>query len=138
MAVMTIRNIDDAIKTRLRLRAARHGKSMEEEARDILRAALSTEPAQSHGLGHAIHERFAALGGVDLPEVPREPSREPVRDPRRSPRAWMLRPRGAERKPPLRRSMPDASAKWPSRDRHSPVLHPPEFVPKRAPSRNQR
>jgi plasmid stability protein len=43
MAVMTIRNIDDAIKNRLRLRAAMHGRSMEDEARDILRSALSLE-----------------------------------------------------------------------------------------------
>jgi len=77
MAVMTIRNIDEAIKTRLRIRAALHGKSMEEEARDILRSALSTEPVRPRDLGQAIHERFAALGGVDLPEIPREPSREP-------------------------------------------------------------
>ena len=77
MAVMTSRNIDDAIKTRLRVRAALHGKSMEEEARDILRAALSTEPVRPRDLGQAIHERFAALGGVDLPAVPREPSRLP-------------------------------------------------------------
>lgn len=41
MAVMTIRNIDDAIKNRLRLRAVMHGRSMEDEARDILRSALS-------------------------------------------------------------------------------------------------
>lgn len=77
MAVMTIRNIDDAIKTRLRIRAALHGKSMEEEARDILRSALSTEPVRPRDLGQAIHERFAALGGVELPETPREPSRLP-------------------------------------------------------------
>lgn len=77
MAVMTIRNIDDAIKTRLRIRAALHGKSMEEEARDILRSALSTEPVRLRDLGQAIHERFAALGGVELPEILREPSRAP-------------------------------------------------------------
>lgn len=72
MAVMTIRNIDDAIKKRLRLRAAMHGRSMEDEARDILRSALSTEIPRPHNLGQAINERFGALGGVDLPAVPRE------------------------------------------------------------------
>ena len=77
MAAMTIRNIDDAIKDRLRIRAALHGKSMEEEARDILRSVLSTEPVRPRDLGQAIHTRFAALGGVDLPEVRREPSRDP-------------------------------------------------------------
>jgi plasmid stability protein len=78
MAVMTIRNIDDAIKNRLRLRAAMNGRSMEEEARDILRSALSTEVPRPRNLGQAIHERFGALGGVDLPEVPREAIRKPM------------------------------------------------------------
>ena len=40
MASITIRNLDDPIKKRLRIRAAHHGRSMEEEARSILRAAL--------------------------------------------------------------------------------------------------
>ena len=44
MATMTIRNLDDELKARLRLRAARHGQSMEEEARSILRSALQVEP----------------------------------------------------------------------------------------------
>lgn len=78
MATMTIRNIDDALKSRLRVRAATHGRSMEEEARDILRAALSAEPARPGDLGQAIRDRFAALGGVDLPELAREPIRDPV------------------------------------------------------------
>ena len=77
MAAMTIRNIDEAIKSRLRLRAAMHGRSMEDEARDILRSALSTENPKPRNLADAIHARFAALGGVDLPEVPREPIRPP-------------------------------------------------------------
>lgn len=78
MAVMTIRNIDDAIKSRLRVRAAMRGRSMEDEARDILRAALSTETPRPRSLGRAIHDRFAALGGVDLPHVPREAIRPPA------------------------------------------------------------
>jgi antitoxin FitA len=78
MAVMTIRNIDDAIKNRLRLRAAMHGRSMEDEARDILRAALSTEIPRPRNLGQAVSERFAELGGVDLPDTPREAIRPPV------------------------------------------------------------
>lgn len=75
MGVMTIRNIDDAIKTRLRVRAAMHGRSMEDEARDILRSALSTELPRPRHLGEAIRARFGALGGVDLPDPPREPIR---------------------------------------------------------------
>ena len=78
MAVMTIRNIDDAIKNRLRLRAAMHGRSMEDEARDILRSALSTEIPRPRNLGQAINERFGELVGVDLPVTPREAIRPPV------------------------------------------------------------
>jgi plasmid stability protein len=78
LATMTIRNLDDALKSRLRIRAATHGKSMEEEARDILRAALSTEAASTSDLGRAIRDRLAHLGGVDLPVIPREPIREPL------------------------------------------------------------
>ncbi|MBI5131901.1 MAG: plasmid stabilization protein [Rhodopseudomonas palustris] len=77
MAVMTIRNIDDAIKKRLRVRAAINGRSMEDEARDILRSALSTDEPRPRNLGQAIHERFAALGGVDLPDTRREAIRQP-------------------------------------------------------------
>jgi len=50
---------------------------MEEEARDILRAALNQEARRPTNLAAAIHARFAPLGGVDLPKVPREPMREP-------------------------------------------------------------
>lgn len=78
MASMTIRNIDEALKRRLRVQAAEHGRSMEEEARDILRAALSTEAPRSNNLVDAIRTRFAPLGGVDVPLAPREPIREPV------------------------------------------------------------
>jgi plasmid stability protein len=75
---MTRRNIDEGIKARLRIRAAMQGRSMEDEARDILRSALSTEVPRPRSLGRAIHERFAALEGVDLPELPREGIRTPV------------------------------------------------------------
>lgn len=78
MASMTIRNIDEALKARLRIRAAEHGRSMEEEARDILRAALSATAPRPDNLFDAIRAHFGPLGGVDLPEVPREPMREPV------------------------------------------------------------
>ena len=67
MTVITIRNIDDTIENRLRVRAAMNGRSMEDEARDILRCTLSTELPQPRDLGQKIHARFAELGGVDLP-----------------------------------------------------------------------
>lgn len=78
MAVMTIRNIDDVIKKRLRLRAAINGRSMEDEARDILRSALSTDDPRPRSLADAIHERFGPLGGVDLPDQSREAIRPTV------------------------------------------------------------
>ena len=78
MATMTIRDIDDQLKARLRVQAAMHGRSMEEEARDILRAALSTEPARSASLVSAIRARVEPLGGIDLELPEREAIRRPV------------------------------------------------------------
>jgi plasmid stability protein len=78
MASMTIRDIDEKLKSRLRIQAARHGRSMEDEARDILRSALSVEPTQARGLVEAIRARVESLGGVELEIAPREPMREPV------------------------------------------------------------
>lgn len=79
MATMTIRNLDDDLKTLLRLRAARHGKSMEEEARGILRDALVGRVEDDSGavLYAAIRARMEPLGGVELELPPREPQREP-------------------------------------------------------------
>jgi plasmid stability protein len=78
MASITIRNLDEALKRSLRIRAAEHGRSMEEEARDILRQAMS-RPTPTADLGLAIHRRFAALGGVDLDLPPREAMPAPPR-----------------------------------------------------------
>jgi antitoxin FitA len=69
MATLTIRQLDEKIKIKLRVRAAHHGRSMEEEAREILRGALSSSPAQEN-LAEAIHRRFARFGGVAI-EIPR-------------------------------------------------------------------
>ncbi len=73
MASMTIRNIDEQLKSRLRVQAAHHGRSMEDEARDILRAALSTE-GEVGGLSliESIRSRISPLGGVDLDLPARE------------------------------------------------------------------
>ena len=76
MASITIRNLDDHVKTRLRVQAADNGRSMEEEARLILRKAV--EPKTCRGnLANSIRARVAPLGGVDLELPPREPGREP-------------------------------------------------------------
>lgn len=77
MASITIRNLDAQTKTRLRVRAAHRQRSMEDEARNILRAALADESATSRNLGEAIGRRFRPLGGVEL----RLPGREPMREP---------------------------------------------------------
>jgi antitoxin FitA len=78
MASITVRNIDDNLKRRLRIQAAKNGRSMEEEVREILRSALSTKEEKDQNLVEAIRNRFQPLGGVDLPDIPREPVREPV------------------------------------------------------------
>jgi plasmid stability protein len=70
MATLTIRQLDEEIKSRLRIRAAHHGRSMEEEAREILRAALAASPPENANLAEAIRRRFAAFGGLEL-ELPR-------------------------------------------------------------------
>lgn len=74
MASITIRNLDDEVKRRLRVRAAEHGRSMEEEARDILRQVVG-QPGAPKNLGQSIHQRFVALGGVDLVLPDRTPMR---------------------------------------------------------------
>jgi plasmid stability protein len=77
MGTLTIRNLDDPLKSRLRLRAASRNRSMEEEARQILRAALQGPPASTEDLGSRIRARFAELGDIELALEPREPAREP-------------------------------------------------------------
>ena len=75
MASMTIRNLEDRVKTRLRVQAAEHGRSMEEEAREILASALATQPKRPGNMADAIRSSIAHLGGVELPPIEREPIR---------------------------------------------------------------
>ena len=80
MATITVRNLDESLQQRLRLRAAQHGRSIEEEeAHVILRAALGQEETPVKNLGTALHELFKPFGGVELDIPPREPMREPPR-----------------------------------------------------------
>ena len=72
MASLTIRNLGDEVKHRLRVRAAGNGRSMEAEARLILREAVATEP-EPVNLARFIHDCFAPYGGADLELPPREP-----------------------------------------------------------------
>jgi plasmid stability protein len=77
MATLTIRDVDDDLRAELRVRAARHGRSMEAEVRAILREAVAKPPA-SGGLGSRIHQRFAAIGGLDVTRAERaEEARAP-------------------------------------------------------------
>ena len=76
MASITIRNLDDDVKTRLRVRAAEHHRSMEEEARVILRDAVGRK-ADSRNLASIVRSHFGPDNGVDLELPPREAGREP-------------------------------------------------------------
>lgn len=76
MASITIRNLDEPLKKRLRIRAAEHGRSMEEEVLEILRQAVGPILPQKD-LGQAIHNRFEAIGGADIDLPERDPMRMP-------------------------------------------------------------
>ncbi len=76
MASITIRNLDEALKRKLRMRAAHRNHSMEDEARDILRSALAHEP-QIGNLADTIRKRIEPLGGIELSLPPRGPMPEP-------------------------------------------------------------
>lgn len=79
MASLTIRDLDDNLKLGLRMRAARHSRSMEEEVRQILRQAVQGDAAvlPQQDLAARIRARVAAVGGVDLKIAPRELPRDP-------------------------------------------------------------
>ena len=76
MASVAIRSLDDDVKTRFRTRAAGNGRSMEEEARSILREAVGREPC-SQDLVAIIRAHFGPSNGVDLELPTRAPAREP-------------------------------------------------------------
>jgi plasmid stability protein len=79
MAMLTIRNLEDDVKKRLRRRAAKHGCSMEEEARQILRQALSGKTPEK-GLASRIHQRVMdTTGGLEL-ELPARSQPRPAPD----------------------------------------------------------
>jgi len=78
MASITIRNLEDAVKQRLRVRAAEHGHSMEEEARNILRQVMA-EATPPRDLAAAIRARVAPSARIDLDLPIREQIREPQR-----------------------------------------------------------
>ena len=79
MASITIRQLPESTKRKLRIRAAQHGRSMEHEAREILKSELNKphDASPPRDLGKAIREIFAPLGGVELEIPPRGPIRDP-------------------------------------------------------------
>ena len=77
MATITIRNLDDDLKRRLRVRAAANHRSVEEEVRVILRDAVKDGRTGPRDLAKFTRECFASLGGVELELPPRGPMREP-------------------------------------------------------------
>lgn len=79
MASLTIRGLDEKLKTKLRLEAARHGYSMEEAARQILRRALMTPDSDAGGLGSRLHQYFVEADAFDL-DLPDRSTPRPVPD----------------------------------------------------------
>ena len=77
MASITIRRLEDSTKQRLRVRASRNKRSMEEEARQILKAALSQKSTSGSNFVKAIRAIVEPLGGIELPDIPRSPMRPP-------------------------------------------------------------
>ena len=81
MASLTIRKLDENLKKRLRLQAARHGRSMEEEARLLLAAGLKRSPRGRQRVAGNVADAIAAIfdpiGGIELDLPPRTPRREP-------------------------------------------------------------
>jgi antitoxin FitA len=78
MASLTIRNLEEPIKELLRIRAAYHGHSMEEEVRQILRHTLLQDTQSSANLAKSIQKRFALIDGInELPIPDREAMRQP-------------------------------------------------------------
>jgi antitoxin FitA len=77
MASITIRQLPEDTKRKLKIRAAEHGRSMEHEARAILQTELNKPSQSGKDLVEAIRRRFAPLGGVDLEIPPRGPIRDP-------------------------------------------------------------
>jgi plasmid stability protein len=71
-STITVRNLDDDVKAKLRIRAAENGRSMEAEVRAILRKSVTDDTAPPECLGSWIHQLFAGLGGAELVLPPRD------------------------------------------------------------------
>jgi plasmid stability protein len=76
VASLTIRNLDESLKKRFRKRAREHGRSMSEEAGEILKSQLKPEPKASDNWVLRLREIVAPYGYLEIPEVPDEPVRD--------------------------------------------------------------
>jgi plasmid stability protein len=81
MASITVRNLEESTKRKLKMQAAENGRSMEQEIREILNGAVREKRQEAAKSGaelvKRIREIFGPLGGVDLEPLPREPMGEP-------------------------------------------------------------
>ena len=77
MASITVRNLDESVKNSLRVRAARHGCSMEQEIRQILQQTVAPEQAEQISFAERVNQRFASLKVEGLPIAPRQAARTP-------------------------------------------------------------
>ena len=77
MPSIIIRNLDENTKRKLKIRAATNGRSMEREAREILKNVLARTSKKQANLADRIRDIFSPLGGVELERLPRDPIREP-------------------------------------------------------------
>lgn len=71
MAAISVRDLDEEVAARLKVRAARNGRSMEAEVRAILTGAVTETHVDRLNLAQAIQQRFAAVGGAELQAPPR-------------------------------------------------------------------
>lgn len=77
MSSITVRNLDEGVKNSLRLRAARHGWSMEQEVRQILQLTVAPEQVEATSFAERINRRFAGLNAESLPIPERHDVRLP-------------------------------------------------------------
>jgi len=77
MATIIVRNMDETTKRKLKIRAAMNGRSMEQEAREILKSTLAQTSKKHANLAERVRAIFGPLGGVELERLPREPIRDP-------------------------------------------------------------
>ncbi|MCM2341482.1 pantothenate metabolism flavoprotein [Rhodoferax sp.] len=77
MSSLTVRNLDESVKNSLRVRAARHGVSMEEEVRQILQKIVAPEQAGQVSFADRVNSRFAKLQLEALPIPARQTARTP-------------------------------------------------------------